>query len=131
MAKQSNAAPDALKALQDAKKLAQERAKELEDSLPPEREIDLTVEECYIQIVIAMFAYGLKLGMGVMPDGMAVWIRLSMPAKADDPRAGHVAFVVHSDPTIVWQKAILAMESSVKSNYWKEDRFADQRTSRV
>jgi len=130
MARNNNTTPDALKALQDAKKLAQERGKELAESFEEEREIDLTAEECYIQVVINMFAVGLKLGMGVMPDGMAIWIRLSVPSTAKDPRAGMVAFVVHSDPTDVWRKAVLALESSSKSNYWKVDRFASQSGSR-
>lgn len=124
--KPNNAAPDALKALQAAKKLAQERAKELEDSFPEETTIDLSAEECYIQLVITMFACGLKVGLGVMPDGMAIWCRLSMPSTAKDPRAGMVSFLVHSDPTEVLRKAILALESSKQSSYWKEDRYAKQ-----
>ena len=121
-----NAAPDALKALQEAKKLAVQRAKELEEDFPPPREIDLTAEECYIQLVINMYASGLKVGMGVMPDGMAIWCRLSLPSTAKDPRAGMVSFLVHNDPTEVLRKAILAMESSEKSAYWKPDRFASK-----
>src|SRR6476659_651899 len=121
MPKQSNGQPDALKALQDAKKLAQERAQELVEDMPEERSLDYSIEECHLQVLINMFAMGLKLGMGVMPDGMAIWIRLSVPNTAKDPRAGMVAFVVHSDPVDVWRKAVLALESSSKSNYWKED----------
>lgn len=123
-----NGTPDALSALQAAKKLAVERAKELEASFPEPVQLDLTAEECYVRLVIDMYASGIKLGMGVMPDGMAIWCRISMPSTAKDPRAGMVAFVVHNDPTEVLRKAILAMDASERSNYWKVDRFASQST---
>jgi hypothetical protein len=71
-----------------------------------------------------MYMSGLKVGMGVMPDGMAVYVRLSMPKDAEDPRAGYVAFVVSNEPRSVLNKALDALEATVQSNYWKPDRFA-------
>ena len=71
-----------------------------------------------------MYTSGVGVGLGVMPDGMAIWIRLRVPEKSKDPRAGQVAFVAHNDPEVVWQKAVQALESSVTSNWWKPDRFA-------
>lgn len=126
MPTKANASPDALKALEVARKQAQVRAKELEEDFPPERSIDLSAEECYVQLVIAMFACGLKLGLGVMPDGMAIWLRLSMPSASVDPRAGMVSFLVHPDPTELLRKGILALEASERSAYWKPDQFAKQ-----
>ena len=122
----SKGKPDALKALEVARQQAIERAKELEESFPEEQAVDYSVDECVTQLVIAMYALGLKLGMGVMPDGMAIYIRLSVPSKSVDPRAGMVSFVVHNDPTEVLRKAVQALEASAKSAYWKPDRFADQ-----
>lgn len=122
--------PDALKALEVARQQAIDRAKELEESFPPEQSLDYTAEECLIQLIIAMYATGLKLGMGVMPDGMAIFIRISVPSNSVDPRAGMVSFVVHNDPTEVFRKAILALEASPQSNYWKPDQYAAQRTAK-
>jgi len=110
--------------LKDARKAAVARAKEETQPDEPTDAFGLTVEECYVRLAVSMFASGLGLGMGVMPDGMALWIRLRMPSKAKDPRAGMVAFVAHTDPLIVWQKAVQALESSAQSNWWKPDRFA-------
>lgn len=110
--------------LKDARKAAVERAKEAVVEEAPTDAFGLTVEECYIRILVAMFTSGVGVGLGVMPDGMAIWIRLRVPEKATDPRAGHVAFVAHSDPQVVWQKAVQALESPVESNWWKPDRFA-------
>jgi len=110
--------------LTTARKAAVARAKA---EAAPEEQTDafgLTLEECWIRVVVSMYASGVGLGVGVMPDGMALWIRLRMPAKAKDPRAGMVAFVAHTDPLTVWQKAVQALESSAQSNWWKPDRFA-------
>jgi hypothetical protein len=123
-----NTAPDALKALAEARKIAIERAKELEESFPEQETVDYSIDECFTQLIISMYASGLKLGMGVMPDGMAIYVRLSMPNGGVDPRAGMVSFVVHNDPTEVLRKAVLALEASEKSAYWKPDRFAAAKT---
>jgi len=116
--------PDALSALEVARKASAARAKEAASAAPPDREIDGTLEECAVQLIVYMYTYGLKVGMGVMPDGMAIYIRLSMPGGIEDERAGMVAFVVHNDPTEVFRKAIQALLASAKSNYWKTDRFS-------
>jgi hypothetical protein len=81
--------------------------------------------ECFQHLVIACYLLGLKVGLGVMPDGMAVYIRLSIPKAAEDDRAGYVAFVVSDEPRTVLNKAVDALEASVQSNYWKPDRFAN------
>ena len=110
--------------LRAAQKTAVARAKEEAAPEEPSDAFSLSIEECYVRIVIAMYTSGIGLGLGVMPDGMALWIRLRVPTKSKDPRAGHVAFVAHNDPAVVWQKAVQALESSVGSNWWKPDRFA-------
>lgn len=110
--------------LKKARGIAVARAKEEAKPEEPTDAFNLSVEECYIRVVISMFASGVGVGMGVMPDGMALWVRLRMPAQSKDPRAGRVAFVAHSDPQIVWQKAVQALESPADSNWWKPDRFA-------
>jgi hypothetical protein len=120
----SRQAPDALKALEAARKIAKDRAQELVEDFPEAQSIDYDEGECWTQIIIAMFALGLKMGVGVMPDGMAVYIRLSVPSGSSDPRAGMVSFVVHNSPLEVLRKAVLALEATEKSAYWKPDRFA-------
>lgn len=115
--------PDALKALQEAKRAAMARA-EAKEAETQVQDLDLTPEECLVQLTIHMFASGLKLGMGVMPDGMAVFIRLSFPPESTDPRAGMVSFVVSNDIEAVLLKAVSSLEASAQSNFWKKDRFA-------
>lgn len=110
--------------LERARAAAQQRAKEEAAANPPSDVSDLSLEECFVRVLVEMFASRVGLGVGVMPDGMAIWIRLRMPTEAKDPRAGHVAFVAHNDPTVVWQKAVLALESSRPGQWWKPDRFA-------
>lgn len=110
--------------LDAARKAAVARAKEAAAANPPSDVSDYTLEDCFVRVLVEMFSLGVGLGVGVMPDGMAVWIRIRMPAEAKDPRAGHVAFVAHNDPTVVWQKAVLALESASPGQWWKPDRFA-------
>lgn len=117
---------DAPTPLDIARRQAIERAQELAESFPEAATIDYSSDECITQLVIAMYALGLKLGMGVMPDGMAIYIRLSVPRGSVDPRSGMVSFVVHNDPVEVLRKSIQALEASAQSAYWKPDRFADQ-----
>lgn len=104
-----------------AKARAEKKAAEAE---PVQDPTDHDEAFCFQHLVIAMYLSGLKLGMGVMPDGMAVYCRLSMPKSAEDDRAGMVAFVVSGEPRAVLNKALVALESSAQSNYWKPDRFA-------
>lgn len=110
--------------LEKARQAAMARAKEAVAASPPSDVSDLSIEDCFIRVLVEMFASGIGLGVGTMPDGMAIWIRLRMPTEAKDPRSGHVAFVAHNDPQVVWQKAVLALESSSPGQWWKPDRFA-------
>ena len=117
-------APDALAALQEARKQAMARAAEEEAAKPPVVEEDLDEAECFVRLVIAMYASKLRLGMGVMPDGMAIFIRLSVPAESTDPHAGMVSFVVSDDTAGVLRKAVAALEAQPKLPFWKPDQFA-------
>jgi hypothetical protein len=120
--------PDALKALEAARKASQARAKETAAAAPHEDPSDRDETECFVHLVIAMYASGLKMGLGVMPDGMAIYIRLSIPAASTDPRSGMVSFVVSQDTKSVLNKAVDALEASEKSRYWKVDRYATGQT---
>ena len=113
------------KQLQAARTAAMARAEEQSntESLP---QSDLDEAECFVRLVIYMYAVQLKLGMGVMPDGMAVFIRLSVPTTSKDPHAGMVSFVVSDDTLGVLRKAVSAMEASAKSPFWKPDQFANR-----
>jgi hypothetical protein len=116
--------PDALKALEDARKAAMARAEESANAEAEAEALDLDEAECFVRLVIGMYASQLKVGMGVMPDGMAIYIRLSIPKTSSDSRAGMVSFVVSNDTTAVLLKAVSALEASAQSNFWKPDRFA-------
>lgn len=118
------ARPDAIKALQEAQKTAKTRAKAEAAANPPEDVSDRDEAECFVHLVIAMYSLNVKMGMGILPDGMAMYIRLSVPKTAEDERAGMVSFVVSQDTKSVLNKAVDAMEASAQSRYWKADRFA-------
>lgn len=118
------AKPDALKALQQARKDAASRAEKAAAEAPKVDDIDLDEAECFVRLVISMYASQLRLGMGVMPDGMAVFVRLSIPSASTDPRAGMVSFVVSDDTTSVLRKAVSALEAPAKPPWWKPDQFA-------
>jgi len=100
------------------------RAAEEEAAKPLVVDEELDEAECFVRLVIAMYAYKLRVGMGVMPDGMAVFLRLSVPSEAKDPHAGMVSFVVSDDTLGVLRKAVSALEASPKPPYWKPDQFA-------
>jgi len=114
--------------LKEAKSAAKRRAeaqaaKEVEDA----PSIEYSVEECLVLLTIEMFRTGLTVGMGVLPDGMAVYVRLRMPSQADDPRAGQVAFLAGSDAPSALLKAVYALDAPPNGTYWKPDKFAAPR----
>jgi hypothetical protein len=117
---------DALRALQDAKKAAQANAASRQEAEPATPEVDDDEATCFVKLSIACYLHGYVLGMGAMPDGSALWLRLRCPATSDDPRAGMVAFCVSDDSLGILQKAVAALDASPKSKWWKPDRFAPQ-----
>lgn len=110
--------------LEKAKKIARERAEKAAAEAPKAREVDDDEAACFVRLVIEMFTSGMRLGMGTMPDGMAVWIRLSVPSEADSPYAGMVSFVVSDDSLGVLRKAVAALECKPQPPFWKPDQFA-------
>jgi hypothetical protein len=118
--------PDALRALEAAKKTAKARAQAEAAAAPKQDPSDRDETECFIHLVISMYSAGLKMGVGVMPDGMAIYIRLSFPSTSTDERAGMVSFLVSQDTKSVLNKAVDALEASERSQYWKVDRYAVQ-----
>lgn len=113
------------KRLQDAKRAAKARAeKQAAEEIAEAPKIDYSTEECLVLLTIEMFRTGLTVGMGVLPDGMAVYVRLRMPSKAEDPRAGQVAFLAGSDAPSALNKAVQALDAPKDGVYWKPDRFA-------
>lgn len=115
-------------ALEAAQKAAQTRAKEEAAKAPPPTEVDLDEAECFVQLVIESYASGMRMGMGTMPDGMAIWIRLSVPSTATSPYAGMVSFLVSDDTLTVLRKAVVSLESPAKPPYWKVDQYARTNT---
>ena len=107
-----------------ARAAAKARAARKETEGPSRDVSDRDEAACFQHLIIAMFLIDLKVGMGVMPDGMAIYVRLSIPRSAEDDRAGMVSFVVSDEPRSVLNKAVDSLESSAQSNYWKPDRFA-------
>jgi len=114
--------------LEAARKAAQKRAQEEAAKAPAVAEVDLDAEECLVQLCVESFASGLKMGMGTMPDGMAIWMRLSVPRKAESPYAGMVSFLISDDPLTVLRKAVASLEAPAKPPYWKPDQFAGPNT---
>lgn len=113
------------KRLAEAKRIAKNRFEvEAAAQIADAPQVDYTVDECLVLLVIEMFRTGLTVGMGVLSDGMAVYVRLRMPSKADDPRAGQVAFLAGSDAASALTKAVYALEAPANGVYWKPDRFA-------
>lgn len=117
-------APNALKALQEAQKESMARAEERAQDEPQQLLEDLSVEECLVRLLIEMYASELSLAMGVMPDGMAVYIRLRYPKTSKDPHAGRVSFVVHNDLAPLLVKAVAALSAAPTGKFWKEDQYA-------
>jgi hypothetical protein len=116
--------PNALKALEEARKTAMARAEEQSHEEARQDHSDLSFEDCFVRLLVEMYASQLKLGFGVMPDGMACFARLSYPAASTDPRAGRVSFVVSNDHGSLLLKCMDALDASEKSQYWKADRYA-------
>ena len=110
--------------LKKAKAAAQARAKAAQAAKAAMPDIDYTLEECFVQLTIAMYALGLRVSFGVLPDGMAVFARLNIPLESEDTRAGMVSFVASSDALGAARKAVYALQSSAESNFWKKDDFA-------
>jgi hypothetical protein len=110
--------------LEKAKKLAKARAEQAALEAPPPPQNDEDEASCFVRLVIEMFTSGMRLGMGTMPDGMAVWIRLSVPSAAESPYAGLVSFVVSDDTLTVLRKAVASLEAAPKPPYWKPDQYA-------
>jgi len=116
--------PDALKALEAARRTAMARAEERAQAEPEPTPSEESVEECMLRLALYCYAAELKVGMGVMPDGMAIWLRLGFPKASTDERAGLVSFCVSDTLQAVLWKAMAALDSGPKSQYWKPDQFA-------
>jgi len=86
--------------------------------------VDLDEAECLVQLFIEMLGTGLKMGLGAMPDGLAFWVRLSVPSEATSPYAGMVSFLVSDEPLSSLRKAVAALEASPKPPFWKPDQYA-------
>lgn len=118
------ATTSAKKLVEEARHKAMARAAEEILTEVPGEDIDLDEAECFVRLVVEMYASKLKLGMGVLPDGMAVFIRLTYPTTSQDPHAGMVSFVVSDDTLSVLRKAVQALEAKAQPPYWKPDQFA-------
>jgi hypothetical protein len=116
--------PDALKALQAAQRGRQDQARKEAAQAPAAERPDLDHAEALVQLAVSCYAYGITFGMGALPDGSGIYGRVRVPGKSDHPCAGMVAFVVSDDPLTVLLKALAALDSSPRSNFWKPDQYA-------
>ena len=114
--------PDALSKARDAAmaRAAQEAANQ--PPQPPDPEWD--IEECFVRLAIDMFSLPCKVGLGVMPDGMALFGRVSVPTSSTDHRAGAMAFVVSDEPQTLLRKLVSCLDDPAYGAFWKPDRFA-------
>lgn len=101
-----------------AKKLAAEK------DPGPEMPEDLDAAECLVQLLVQSYAMGITYGLGAMQDGSALWLRIRVPRSSTHACAAMVAFVVDVDPTTLLRKALVALDASPKSKWWKPDQFA-------
>lgn len=118
--------PDALSALQQAQRDRQALARQEAKEAPVAERPDLDHGEALVQLCVACYAYGATFGMGALPDGSGIYGRVRIPGKSDHPCAGMVAFVVSDDPLTVLLKALAALDSSPRSNFWKPDQYAQK-----
>lgn len=100
------------------------RAEERANAEPEPPASEESIEDCMLRLALYCYSSELKLSMGVMPDGMAIWLRLGFPKASKDERAGMVSFVVSDELQAVLWKAMAALDSSSKSQYWKPDQYA-------
>jgi hypothetical protein len=109
--------------LDEARKAAMQKAK---DEAPPEPRLpeDLDAVDALVQLLVQSYALGFTYGLGAMADGSALWLRIRVPKSSVHPCAAMVAFVVDQDPTTLLCKALLALEASPESKWWKPDAFA-------
>jgi len=115
--------PDALRALENAQKTARKRAQDQIAADPPPAEVELDEAGCFVQLAVACYGWGCVLGMGVMQDGSALWLRIRMPPTSTHACAGMVAFVVSDDTLAILQKAVQALDASPHSKWWKPDKY--------
>lgn len=81
-------------------------------------ELDAALEE----LTLAVYDFGLKVGLGIMSDGQGVWCRLTFPVDANHFNQGCVAFTVSDTAEKALRKAVQLIE--VKSpKVWKIDQF--------
>jgi hypothetical protein len=118
--------PDALRALQEAQKSAQTAAKLRQENEPAQAEVTDDEAACFVHLAVAAYRHQVVVGMGAMPDGSGLWLRLRVPSASDHPCAGMVAFCVSDDSLGLLQKAVSALDSTPKSKWWKPDRFVAQ-----
>lgn len=120
-------APNPLSVLQKAQRDRQDQARKAAAG-EPKAEVDdsLSHAEALVQICVAAYAHGCTFALGALPDGSGIYGRLRMPGSSSHPCAGMVAFVVSDDPLSVLHKALAALDSSPRSNFWKPDQFAQK-----
>lgn len=120
-----SAQPNALGALQKAQKDRQAQArKEQQEETIALVDDSLSHAEALVQLCVAAYAHGCTFSLGALSNGSGLYGRLRMPGTSLHPCAGMVAFVVSDDPLSVLHKALAALESSPRSNFWKPDQYA-------
>lgn len=81
------------------------------------------IETALSELTMSMYLAGLKVGCGVMNDGSGVWVRVTYPPGANDPKAGRVAFTVSDTLDKALRKAVQLLETD-SDKVWKVDQFA-------
>lgn len=85
-------------------------------------ELDTAMEE----LTIASYEFGVKVGMGLMNDGSAVWCRLTYPGDCTHHNAGCVAFTVSDTMDKVIRKAVQLLDVH-SPRVWKADQYVSDR----
>lgn len=114
---------DYAKRLDDARKQAKERS-QLSDEGPEWPKWDaVELTDALESLTLAVYDFGLKVGLGIMSDGSGVWCRMTYPGDANHFNAGCVAFTVSDTAEKAVRKAVQLLDTK-SPRIWKEDQFA-------
>lgn len=109
--------------LAEARKVAQTRASQ--QAIGPEwpRSEDVDLDAALAELTIEMLSTGLRIAAGANPDGMSIWVRMTMPDDAIDERAGKVAFTASDLLDKALRKAVQLLETQ-SPKIWKPNAFS-------
>lgn len=114
--------------LNNAKQAAKQRQQVSEEGVEWPNWESVELDTALQELTLAVYDFGMKVGMGIMNDGSGVWCRLTMPADANHFNAGCVAFTVSDTAEKALRKAVQFIDSK-SPKVWKPDQFTGRAPS--